>query len=214
MIQLSIITINRNNANGLRRTIESVINQTYDNFEYIIIDGASTDGSVQIIKDFLTIPSITSNEGRIKRGISWISEPDEGIYNAMNKAIRLSKGKYLNFLNSGDWLVSSIATKPVIAPLDERPNHIFQGAALVGQAVLDVGRNGTDLSAPHQPLFFQHLETAAQGAGIDTAQLILQFAEAYSFAVEQIVDDLQRPLLPDDTGGRFDRTEWCAAGRE
>lgn len=59
MLQLSIITINRNNAKGLRRTIESVINQTNNNFEYIIIDGASTDGSIQVIKDLLTFFSIT-----------------------------------------------------------------------------------------------------------------------------------------------------------
>lgn len=94
MLKLSIITINKNNANGLRKTIESVILQTFTDFEYIVIDGASTDGSVDIIKEY---------SDRIDY---WISEPDSGIYNAMNKGIKVAKGEYLQFLNSGDWLYS------------------------------------------------------------------------------------------------------------
>ena len=92
-MKLSIITVNLNNANGLQKTIESVINQTFTDFEYIIIDGGSTDGSLDVIKEY---------EDRI---IYWVSEPDKGIYNAMNKGILNSKGEYLQFLNSGDWLV-------------------------------------------------------------------------------------------------------------
>jgi len=91
-MKLSIITINRNNATGLRKTIESVVSQTYTDFEYIIIDGASTDDSVDIIKKY---------EKKISY---WISEPDKGIYNAMNKGILKANGEYLQFLNSGDWL--------------------------------------------------------------------------------------------------------------
>lgn len=91
--KLSIITINRNNADGLRKTIESVVNQTYTDFEYIVIDGASTDESVEIIKQ---------HDDRITY---WVSEPDKGIYNAMNKGILKANGEYCLFLNSGDWLV-------------------------------------------------------------------------------------------------------------
>ena len=92
-MRLSIITINRNNAEGLRKTIESVVAQTLDDFEYIVIDGASTDGSVDVIRQY-------------EDGISyWVSEPDNGIYNAMNKGITQAKGEYLLFLNSGDSLV-------------------------------------------------------------------------------------------------------------
>lgn len=95
MPHLSIITINRNNATGLKKTIESVISQTYADLEYIVIDGASTDRSVNVIK---------ANEAKITY---WISEPDSGVYNAMNKGIAASKGKYCLFLNSGDWLYNS-----------------------------------------------------------------------------------------------------------
>lgn len=92
-LQLSIITINRNNAAGLRKTIESVVSQTYTDFEYIIIDGASTDESVDVIKEYAD------------RITYWVSEPDTGIYNAMNKGILKANGEYCLFLNSGDWLV-------------------------------------------------------------------------------------------------------------
>ncbi len=93
-MKLSIITVNKNNAEGLERTIQSVINQTFKNFEYIIIDGASNDGSVEVIKKYANKIDY------------WISEPDTGIYNAMNKGIKVAKGEYLLFLNSGDWLVN------------------------------------------------------------------------------------------------------------
>lgn len=92
MKQLSIITVNRNNALGLEQTILSVVNQTWKNYEYIVIDGASTDNSVEIINRYANI---------IKY---WVSEPDTGIYHAMNKGIKQATGNYCLFLNSGDYL--------------------------------------------------------------------------------------------------------------
>lgn len=98
-MKLSIITINRNNAAGLRKTIESVVSQTFTNFEYIVIDGASTDDSVDVIKKYA------------ERITYWVSEPDTGIYNAMNKGILKASGEYLLFLNSGDWLCNDVLDK-------------------------------------------------------------------------------------------------------
>jgi glycosyltransferase involved in cell wall biosynthesis len=94
---LSIITINRNNATGLEKTMRSVASQIGVDFEYVVIDGASTDGSVEIIRSF---------ESSLGERLKWISEPDKGIYNAMNKGIGKASGEYLQFLNSGDSLVS------------------------------------------------------------------------------------------------------------
>lgn len=103
---LSIITINRNNAEGLRKTIESVVTQTCDDYEYIIIDGASTDDSVAVIKEYAEHPEYG------KKISYWVSEPDSGTYNAMNKAIKISSGYYCLFLNSGDYfMLNSILTK-------------------------------------------------------------------------------------------------------
>lgn len=98
---LSIITINRNNAAGLEKTMRSVAAQTFGDFEYVVIDGASTDKSVEVIRSFEA-----SFGGRLK----WISESDKGIYNAMNKGIGMASGDYLQFLNSGDSLVSDNVT--------------------------------------------------------------------------------------------------------
>ena len=89
-MKFSIITINYNNVEGLRNTIKSVVNQTYTDYEFIIIDGGSTDGSVEVIKEYANIITY------------WVSEPDKGIYNAMNKGIEVANGEYLNFMNSGD----------------------------------------------------------------------------------------------------------------
>lgn len=91
-MRLSIITINYNNAIGLEKTIRSIISQSFQNFEYIVIDGASTDMSVEVIKKY---------SDQINH---WISEPDNGIYNAMNKGIKYACAEYLLFINSGDTL--------------------------------------------------------------------------------------------------------------
>lgn len=89
-MKLSVITINYNNRDGLLKTIESVVNQSSNGFEYIIIDGGSTDASIDVIKMY---------SDKINY---WVSEPDNGIYNAMNKGIDVAKGEYCIFLNSGD----------------------------------------------------------------------------------------------------------------
>lgn len=86
----SIVTINFNNAAGLEKTIRSVISQTCHDFEYIIVDGGSTDGSVDVIKRYS------------EKIDCWVSERDKGIYNAMNKGVRMAHGEYIAFLNSGD----------------------------------------------------------------------------------------------------------------
>ena len=95
MAKISIITINYNDKVGLKKTIESVINQTWRDFEFIVIDGGSTDGGKEILEQ---------NSDKIDY---WVSESDNGIFNAMNKGIKVATGDYLLFLNSGDWFYSS-----------------------------------------------------------------------------------------------------------
>lgn len=94
-MRLSIITINYNNRDGLLKTIESVISQTFKDYEWIVIDGGSTDGSRELIERYADHFSY------------WVSEPDKGVYNAMNKGIKVARGEYLLFLNSGDWLADN-----------------------------------------------------------------------------------------------------------
>ncbi|WP_051350461.1 glycosyltransferase family 2 protein [Dyadobacter alkalitolerans] len=107
MHKLSIITINLNNAAGLVRTVESVLSQTFKHFEFIIIDGGSKDGSLNVIE---------KSNGQIAY---WVSEPDKGIYHAMNKGIKVASGEYCLFLNSGDWLTHNNVLTSVF---DTNPN--------------------------------------------------------------------------------------------
>src|SRR5271157_3624714 len=88
--KISIITVVYNGEKVLLRTIESIANQTFRDIEYIIIDGSSKDGTVGIIEN---------NNHSITK---WISEPDKGLYDAMNKGLRMARGEYVLFLNAGD----------------------------------------------------------------------------------------------------------------
>jgi glycosyltransferase involved in cell wall biosynthesis len=99
--KISIITINHNNLLGLQKTVERVTSQTWQEFEYIVIDGGSTDGSVAFIE---------SQGANIDY---WVSEPDKGIYNAMNKGIAKATGEYLFFLNSGDHFIDTSSLQKV-----------------------------------------------------------------------------------------------------
>lgn len=106
---LSIITINRNNASGLEKTMRSVWSQNRDDFEYIVVDGASTDGSKEVIVQYAR---------KFGDRMKWVSEPDRGIYNAMNKGIGMASGEYVQFLNSGDRLVSDDVVGQMSEALD------------------------------------------------------------------------------------------------
>lgn len=107
-MRLSIITVNLNNRDGLQKTIDSVICQTFTDYEWIVIDGGSTDGSKELLEQYA------------EHFAYWVSEPDKGIYNAMNKGIRVAKGEYINFLNSGDCFVS----KEVLSNVFETPRTV------------------------------------------------------------------------------------------
>ena len=100
-MKLSIITVNLNNKVGLQKTIDSVIAQTYKNFEFIVIDGGSIDGSKELIEENVNYISY------------WVSEPDKGVYNAMNKGVKLASGDYCIFMNSGDYFANKLVLSQV-----------------------------------------------------------------------------------------------------
>ena len=111
---LSIITINFNNALGLEKTLKSVLSQTYTQFEHVIVDGASTDNAVELIKQY--------EKDATDRGIKvvWVSEKDKGIYNAMNKGIKMASGEYIQILNSGDCLASNTVVGDMLIALKDK----------------------------------------------------------------------------------------------
>lgn len=114
-MKISIITINYNDKEGLDKTIQSVISQTYSDYEFIIIDGGSTDGSVDVIKKYE------------KHLHYWVSEKDKGIYNAMNKGILVANGKYLHFLNSGDYYCDKNVVEDIFFKIALREVDIVRG---------------------------------------------------------------------------------------
>lgn len=146
-MKYSIITINYNHIEGLKRTIDSVISQTNSNYEYIIIDGGSTDGSVNIIKEYK------------EHLVYWISEKDNGVYHAMNKGVAQAQGDYCIFMNSGDRFYSP----DVLSSLYEYQEDIICGKVLKGDLSRPSGHHKqiislVDLmraSLPHQAMFIK-----------------------------------------------------------
>lgn len=126
-MRLSIVTINYNNAEGLERTLDSILAQTYDGIEHIIVDGGSTDGSVDVIKRY--VQKVDSQELKVD-SVVWVSEKDKGIYNAMNKGIRMSTGDYIQILNSGDLLASDDAIERMMEELkkNDYPELLYGNA--------------------------------------------------------------------------------------
>ena len=97
-MRISIITATYNSERTLRNTLDSVLRQDYHGYEHIIIDGGSTDNTLAIIREY---------EPRFAGHLRWISEPDHGIYDAMNKGIRMAKGEVVGILNSDDFYASN-----------------------------------------------------------------------------------------------------------
>jgi len=116
-MKLSVITICLNDLEGLKRTVNSVVAQSFNDFEYIVIDGGSTDGTIDFLK---------KQETKIAK---FVSEKDDGIYNAMNKGIALANGEYCLFLNSGDYLVNDDVLMSVF--LQNKSEDILYGNMII-----------------------------------------------------------------------------------
>ena len=142
-MKLSIITITYNNAEGLRKTLASVASQTFRDFEHIIVDGGSTDESVEIIREYTSANGAQggscqtgqkSQTGRTKEcpQIRWISEKDKGIYDAQNKGIAMAQGEYCYFLNAGDTFCADDVLERMFSPnsLIASSPHIIYGNEL------------------------------------------------------------------------------------
>ncbi|UYI47313.1 glycosyltransferase [Vibrio natriegens] len=120
-VKLTVITINFNESQSLEKTIDSVRKQSEKNFEYIIVDGGSTDGSLDVVSEHLDLID------------SYISEPDKGIYDAMNKGLELANGDYVIFLNSGD----SFSSSEVVSGFYEQVSNGSSADAYYGGAMVD-----------------------------------------------------------------------------
>ena len=115
LLKVSVIISVLNGSDKIKDTIESILNQVYSNFELIIIDGGSTDNTVDIIKNF-DLPKI-----------KWISEPDKGISDAFNKGIKLATGDYINFQGDGDGFINNSSISDLFTNLDLKDSPIVCG---------------------------------------------------------------------------------------
>lgn len=113
-MKITVATVCYNSANTIEETMKSVLGQTYKNVEYIIVDGASTDNTLKIVKEYET-----------KHYISVISEPDKGLYDAMNKAADMATGKYILYMNSGDLFADDMAIEKMVPYLKEGHELVY-----------------------------------------------------------------------------------------
>ena len=176
-MKYTIITINYNNADGLRRTIESVVCQTYSDYEYVIIDGGSTDASVDIIHKYA------------KHVDYWVSEKDGGIYNAMNKGVKVAHGEYLIFMNSGDVFYNNRVFENIES--SQKTDDI-----IVGRVLTDDGKEFM-----HQPqqltMYFLYSSTIPHQGAFIKKQLLekhpydetLKITSDWKFFVDAIIYD-------------------------
>jgi glycosyltransferase involved in cell wall biosynthesis len=139
---ISIVTIVYNNVATIEKTILSVLNQTYENIEYIIIDGGSTDGTVDIIKKY------------DKQISHWISEPDKGIYDAMNKGIEEATGKWIGFINSGDRYHTDTVIDDIFK--NEHNEDVLYGDTLMHYQLVDMILAPHDLKEIKKHMVFSH----------------------------------------------------------
>ncbi len=128
--KFSIITIVYNGESYIEGTMQSVLNQTFTDYEYIIIDGASKDSTLSLIQDFAQNAPLS---------IKWISEPDKGLYDAMNKGLRLATGDFVLFLNAGDRLFEPITLEKIAAAATPNTDILYGETMLVDETRRHIG---------------------------------------------------------------------------
>ena len=203
---LSIITINRNNVTGLKQTLQSVHGQTFVEFEYIVVDGGSTDGSVELIGEYAH-----AFNGRMK----WISEPDLGIYDAMNKGIKMATGDYLEFINSGDSLISDNVVGKITEVLTKKqfPSILYGNMIKVspdGHRVKDLCFAGQDISflgfysgsLNHSPTFIKRILFEKYGLYDDSLKIVSD----WKWYLQAIIFGKEKPVYTNTDVTLFDMT--------
>ena len=124
--RISVITVVFNGKDHIGRTISSVLDQTYPNVEYVIIDGQSTDGTLEVIAQFEGIDRV-------------ISEPDQGLYDAMNKGLQAASGEYIWFLNAGDEIYESTTLENMLSGIEELPDVLYGGTMIIDEDQNEIG---------------------------------------------------------------------------
>ena len=166
-MKISIITVTFNSEKTLRYTIESVLNQNYDDIEYLIIDGGSTDSTLDIIKCY---------EPKFEGKLHYISEPDKGIYDAMNKGILMATGNVVGFLNSDDLFIDKKVAEDIVSAFDTNTDAIYANLYFVQSTdvnqIVRIWKGSPYVSfkyglCPAHPTFYVRREIYQQYGGFD-----------------------------------------------
>lgn len=128
-IKISLITVCYNSEKTIKDTFESVLKQKYDNYEYLVIDGASKDSTVKIIKEY---------EKKFKGKMKWISEKDKGIYDAMNKGVKMASGDVIGLINSDDYLYSADVFSIISDNFDDNVDGVYGNLFLEADDALGI----------------------------------------------------------------------------
>lgn len=146
-MKLSIITINYNNAEGLRKTLATVTAQTYRDIEHVIVDAASTDGSVDVIKEYAE---------KADYPVLWSSKKDKGVYNGMNIGIQRATGDYIQILNSGDIIAAPDVTERMVSALPEGVSILYGNMlkSYDGKTIINKDTCGNGMYTPESFLYF------------------------------------------------------------
>jgi glycosyltransferase involved in cell wall biosynthesis len=183
---ISIVTVVHNGGLTLEQTIKSVLNQTYKNIDYLIIDGASTDRTLNIIKQY---------ESHLKY---WISEKDNGIYDAMNKGIKavVDKNSFLLFLNADDYLYDNSTIKNIVSEISDE-DFIYGKIQSIGDSVS--AYLGQELTFKELPVnMIQHQATFVKRKLFDELGLFdtsYKIAADYDFAVRVMISDFRHKFV-------------------
>ena len=124
--KISVITVVFNDELHIGKTIESVLRQSYSAVEYIIVDGKSTDGTLEVIAAYQGIQKV-------------ISEPDQGLYDAMNKGLLMATGDYVWFLNAGDQIYAPDTMERMMEGLEDMPDILYGGTMIIDEAMNEIG---------------------------------------------------------------------------
>ena len=184
MLKISIITATYNSGKTLRDTIESVLSQTYCDFEHLIIDGGSKDNTLEIIKEY---------EPKYNGRLQWISEPDRGLYDAMNKGIRMASGNVIGILNSDDFYADSKVLEDISVAFTQNTDVVFGNLYFVDQndtnKIMRIWKGSPYKSFkmgwhPAHPTFYARRQCFQKYGGFDTEfkvsadfELMLRFLE-------------------------------------
>ena len=179
--KISIITVVFNGEKYLEETIQSVINQTYDNVEYIIIDGSSTDGTIDIIKKY---------EDKIDY---WVSEKDSGTYDAMNKGIKIATGEWINFMNAGDVFYSNDVLENIFLQTIEKDIQCIYGDVLVDYDKFKLEKKAGKLVDLYKGMQFSHQSLFVKTTYHKHKKFDLSYKSAadYNFIYNSYMDNIQ-----------------------